>query len=146
MRKVVALACVLAVSGSSVMAQQGDPIRQRQALMKNNQDQLRTLTAMARGQSAFDTAVVQRALQTVEQNAQRIPALFTPNSFQGETNALPVILEQKADFDARAMKLGQDARAAQTRIRDQASLQAEIQAIGQNCGGCHQTYRKRMPQ
>lgn len=143
MRKtIVALVGVALMAGTAVVAQQTDPIRQRQALMKNNQEQLRTLTGIARGQAAFDAAVVRTALQRLEQNGAQTPPLFPPNSQTGETNALPVIWQQKADFDARAMKLSQDARAAQSRVTNPATLQAELQVIGQNCGGCHQVYRK----
>jgi cytochrome c556 len=54
-----------------------------------------------------------------------------------------VIWEHKADFDARSAKLAQDAKAAQGRIMDQAGLQAVIQSVGQNCGGCHEIYRRK---
>jgi len=140
---VIAALGVLVVSSLVVLAQSGDPITQRQNLMKNNQEQLRALTAMARGQVPFNAATAQAALQRLEQNASQTPALFPAGSHQGKTAALPVIWERKADFDARAVKLQQDARAAQGAVTDQASLQAAIQRVGQNCGGCHDTYRRK---
>ena len=144
MRKTtIAAAGVLMISGIGVLAQQGDPITQRQNLMKNNQEQLRLLTGMSRGQVPFNPATAQAALQRIEQNAQQTPALFPAGSQQGKTDALPVIWERKADFDARASKLQQDAKAAQTGITDQASLQPVVQRVGQNCGGCHETYRRK---
>jgi cytochrome c556 len=70
MRKTIILAAgVLMLSGIRVLAQQGDPIYQRQALMKNNQEQLRALTGMARGQAPFNAMTAQAALQRIEQNA-----------------------------------------------------------------------------
>jgi cytochrome c556 len=147
MRKtMVALACIALSTGTAVMAQQSEPIRQRQALMKNNQEQMRTLTGIARGQVPFDANVVQTAMQRLEQNATQIPPLFPPNSQSGETAALPVIWQQKADFDTKAMKLAQDAKTGVTRVTNPATLQAELQALGQNCGSCHQVYRKPQPQ
>ncbi|MBM1169637.1 c-type cytochrome [Microvirga arabica] len=144
MRKTtVVSASVLMLSGLGVLAQQSDPIRQRQNLMKNNQEQMRALTGMARGQAPFNAATAQAALQRIEQNARQVPALFPTGSQQGKTDALPVIWERKADFDARAVKLEQDAKTAQTGITDQASLQAAVQRVGQNCGGCHETYRRK---
>jgi cytochrome c556 len=146
MRRIVtATASVLLMSGFGVLAQQGDPIAQRQNLMKNNQEQVRTLSGMARGQAPFNAATAQAAFQQIEQNARQTPALFPAGSQQGKTAALPVIWERKADFDARATKLEQDAKAAQTGITDQASLQAAVQRVGQNCGGCHETYRRKDP-
>ncbi|WP_457090742.1 c-type cytochrome [Microvirga sp. P5_D2] len=144
MRKtVVVVAALSIVSGLGVVAQQGDPITQRQNLMKSNQEQVRLLTGMARGQAPFDAARAQAAFQTIERNAEQIPALFPAGSHQGKTAALPVIWERKADFDAHAAKLAQAAKAAQTRVTDQAGLQAVIQPVGQSCGGCHETYRKK---
>lgn len=144
MRKTVfVLAGALAVGGLGVMAQQGDPITQRQNLMKNNQEQLRLLTGMARGQAPFDAARAQAAFQAIERNAEQAPALFPPGSHQGKTAALPVIWERKADFDARSAKLAQDAKAAQGRVTDQSGLQTVIQSVGQNCGGCHEVYRRK---
>ncbi len=144
MRKaLVAVAGVLAAGGIGALAQQEDPIRQRQDLMKNNQEQVRLLTGMVRGQVPFDATRAQAALQAIERNAQHIPVLFPVGSQTGKTGALPIIWERKADFEARAAKLEQDARAAQIGITDQASLQAAVQRVGQNCGGCHETYRKK---
>jgi cytochrome c556 len=146
MRRIaIAAVGVLTMSGFGVLAQQGDPIEQRQNLMKNNQEQVRTLSGMARGQAPFNAATAQAAFQRLEQNARQTPALFPAGSHQGKTAALPVIWERKADFDARAAKLEQDAKAAQTGITDQASLQAAVQRVGQNCGGCHETYRRKEP-
>src|SRR5690349_6238294 len=103
MRKTVVTALiVLAASGLGVLAQSGDPIAQRQNLMKNNQEQVRALTGMARGQVPFNAATAQAAFQRVAQNAQQIPSLFPPGSQHGKTAALPAIWERKADFDAHA--------------------------------------------
>lgn len=143
MRKAGAAACLLSVGAVAAMAQ-GDVVSQRQALMKNNQENLRALLAVSRGQAPFEAAKVQVALQALEQNAQRVPALFPANSLGGETNALPVIAERKADFDGLAVKLQRDARSGQA-ATDQATLQPAFQAIGQTCNGCHETYRKKMP-
>ena len=142
-RTVIVAAGVLMLSGLGVLAQQSDPIRQRQDLMKNNQEQLRALTGMARGQVPFNAATAQAAFQRIEQNARQIPGLFPAGSQQGKTDALPVIWERKADFDARAVKLEQDAKAIQAGITDPTSLQAAIQRVGQSCGGCHEVYRKK---
>jgi cytochrome c556 len=147
MRKTaITVACALMASGLQVTAQQGDPIRQRQDLMKSNQESLRPLLGMSRGQAPFDARVVQTAFATIEQNAKRTPALFPNNSKEGKTDALPVIWERKADFNARAAKLEEDARSAQAAAKDQASLQAQMQVVGRNCGGCHEVYRRKETQ
>ncbi len=144
MRKtVIAAATVLIASGLGVLAQSNDPVAQRQSLMKNNQEQVRALTGMARGQVPFNAATAQAAFQRIAQNAQQIPGLFPPGSNRGKTEALPTVWERKADFDARAAKLEQDAKAAEAGLTDQAGLQAAVQRVGQNCGGCHESYRRK---
>lgn len=142
-RTVIAAVTVLIASGLGVLAQSNDPVVQRQNLMKNNQEQVRALTGMARGQVPFNAATAQAAFQRISQNAQQIPGLFPAGSDRGKTDALPAIWQRKADFDARAAKLEQDAKAAQAGFTDQAGLQAVIQRVGQNCGGCHESYRRK---
>ena len=137
---------VLVASGLGAPAQQGDPIGQRQALMKNNQEQVRTLVGMSRGQVPFDPNRARAAFEAIGQNAERIPTLFPPDSQSGKTNALPAIWERKADFDAHAAKLGQDARAVQAGLTDTGSLQAALQRVGQDCGGCHESFRRKQVQ
>jgi cytochrome c556 len=144
MRKtVIAVLGALAASGLGVLAQSNDPILQRQDLMKNNQEQMRALTGMARGQVPFNAAAAQAALQRIAQNAQHIPALFPAGSHQGKTAALPAVWERKADFDAHATMLAADADAARSAITDQASLQAALQRVGRSCGSCHEPYRRK---
>jgi cytochrome c556 len=142
-RTVIAAVTVLIASGLGVLAQSNDPVVQRQNLMKNNQEQVRALTGMVRGQVPFNATTAQAAFQRIAQNAQQIPGLFPAGSDRGKTDALPAIWQRKADFDARAAKLEQDAKAAQAGITDQASLQAAVQRVGQNCGGCHESYRRK---
>ena len=99
MRKtVIAALGVLIASGLGVLAQSGDPITQRQNLMKNNQEQMRTLTGMARGQAPFNAATAQAAFQRLEQNAQAIPAAVParlalrarPRLFRSSGSAKPI--------------------------------------------------------
>ena len=145
MQRIAIAAASVMMSGFGVLAQQGDVIEQRKNLMKNNQEQVRTLSGIARGQAPFNAATTQAAFQRLEQNARQTPTLFPAGSHQGKTAALPVIWERKADFDSRAAKLEQDARTVQASVTDQASLQAAVQRVGQNCGGCHETYRRKEP-
>ena len=72
------------------------------------------------------------------------PALFPDDSKTGgDTEALPAIWENKADFDARFAKFAKDASAASAAISDEASLKANAPAVFQNCGGCHEKYRAK---
>ena len=51
--------------------------------------------------------------------------------------------QNKADFDARLTKLATEAKAAEAKVTDLDSFKAQFTEVQKNCGGCHQTYRKR---
>jgi len=142
-RAVIVLAGLVALSEMEGMAQQDSVIRERQELMKDNQEQMRALTGMVRRQAPFSIATAQAALQQIGQNARQIPSLFLADQEPGPTAALPIVWERKDDFDARAAKLERSAVDALTRISDLEELQAAIQRIGQNCSGCHEIYRRK---
>jgi cytochrome c556 len=56
---------------------------------------------------------------------------------------LPPIWENKADFNAKLAKLAAESKAAGDATKDLDSFKAQITEVRKNCGGCHQTYRKR---
>ena len=68
--------------------------------------------------------------------------LFNERGDPGKTGALPAVWETKANFDSIAAKLTQDATTAMATIKDDATLKSELPKVLQNCGTCHQTYRK----
>ena len=72
-----------------------------------------------------------------------MPGLFPDTSKTGgETEALPKIWDDMADFKARFQKFGEDAKTADASVKDLDSFKAAIGNIGKNdCGACHQTYR-----
>ena len=56
---------------------------------------------------------------------------------------MPAIWENKADFEAKLAKFGADAKAAEAAVKDLDSFKAQFAEVQKNCGGCHETYRKR---
>ena len=131
--------------GITVVAAQSDPIAARKALMKANGDQAKIGTAMVKGEAPFDGAKVQTMFATFIDAAGKFGALFPENSKAGgDTEALPKVWEDKAAFDARLTKFGAEAKAAQTSVKDADSLKAVWGGFTKNnCGGCHETYRKK---
>ncbi len=143
MKRLAVSAVALALSASVVMAAGADAIKERRQLMKANGEATKPIVAMMKGQSPFDLATVQTALKTYLNAAEKMPALFPPDSKTGDTNALPAIWDNKADFDARFKKLGDDATADLAAITDEATFKATMPAIYKNCGGCHEKYRAK---
>ena len=146
-RMTFAALAVAASAGIAAAAVTGlEAIKERQDLMKADGDVSKPLVAMLQGKAPFDLAAVQKALKTYEDVASKGPALFPPDSKTGDkTQALPAIWEDdnKADFDARFKKFGQDAESALASIKDEASFKANIPAVFKNCGGCHEKYKAK---
>ena len=65
------------------------------------------------------------------------------NSKGGDTAALPAVWENKSDFTAKFAKFGADSKAAAAQVKDLDSFKAQMGEVGKNCGGCHNTYRKK---
>jgi cytochrome c556 len=103
---------------------------------------------MFKGEAAFAIAPVQAALKTMQEKSAVLPKLFPDDSKTGknaegkETRALPAIWENKADFEERMKKLGDDAKKAETGIVDEASFKTQFKDVMGNCSGCHKKYRK----
>lgn len=97
---------------------------------------------MAKGEAPFDLAKVQASLKTISEGAPKLAGLFPDDSKTGgDTQALPVIWEKKAEFEGLWKKLAADATAAAAAIKDEASFKTEWPKIGANCGGCHKVFR-----
>jgi cytochrome c556 len=134
---------VLAFAATALVAQ-SDPIAARKALMKANGDQNKVATEMLEGKRPFNVDEAKKVLATFAEAGEKAPALFPDDSKTGgDTAALPAIWENKADFQAKLAKFAQESKAASNATNDLDSFKIQITEVRKNCGGCHQTYRKR---
>ncbi len=141
MRIAVAAVALVALGATAVVAQQ-DPIAARKAMMKANGQAAGALAKMVKGEAAFDLATAKKSFATFEDAAAKMPALFPDNSKSGgETAATPKVWEDMADFKAKFVKFGEDAKAADASVKDLDSLKAAMGTLGKDCGGCHELYR-----
>ncbi len=137
----VAATAVVTLSATAVIAQQ-DPIAARQALMKENGKHAKLGAAMAKGEAPFDLAQAKEIFVTFEQSAGKMPDLFPDNSMTGhDTTASPKVWKDMAEFKAKFVKFGADAKAAQASVTDIASFKTAFASMGKECGGCHKEYR-----
>ena len=98
---------------------------------------------MFKGNAKFDLAKVQAAIKTIQEKAAIIPKLFPDDTKSGgDTEALPAIWDNKADFEERFKKLADAAKTAETTITDETTFKTEWPVLGGNCSGCHKKYRK----
>jgi cytochrome c556 len=141
MRKLVLAISMLALAGSAALA---DPILDRQALMKERGKIAGGLSNVVQGSEPFDAASVLAALQALQVNAEKldVEALFPAGSDAGDTTASPKIWQDMTGFKATEDKFLADVKAAvEAAPADADALKAQFNAIGSDCGTCHQTYR-----
>jgi cytochrome c556 len=130
--------------GATALVAQTDPIAARKALMKTNGDQNRVATEMLEGKRPFNLDEAKKVFVVFAEAGEKAPALFPDNSKTGgDTAALPPIWENKADFNAKLAKFASESKAAGDATKDLDTFKIQITEVRKNCGGCHQTYRKR---
>lgn len=142
--RILALAAGLALASvATVSVAQNDPIKEREELMEGIGDAAKVVGPMLQGKAPFDAAKAGEAFTLISKNAAEFPNHFPEGSDKGKTEALPAIWENKADFEARAKKLSEDAAAAAAAAAtgEDAFKAAGGQAFS-NCKGCHEKYRK----
>jgi cytochrome c556 len=138
------LGVVVLAFGATALVAQTDPIAARKALMKTNGDQNRVATEMLEGKRPFNLDEAKKVFVVFAEAGEKAPALFPDNSKTGgDTAALPPIWENKADFNAKLAKFASESKAAGDATKDLDTFKVQITEVRKNCGGCHQTYRKR---
>ena len=144
MMKRIALAAVIAGLGITAVVAQGDPIAARKAVMKENGAQSRIARDMIEGKQPFNLDAAKKVLVTFASVHDKTKNLWPDTSKTGgDTASLPAIWENKADFDAKLAKFSADAKASEAKVTDLDSFKVVIGDIGKECGGCHNTYRKK---
>jgi cytochrome c556 len=143
MRRIVLAFVAAAIGATAVMAQNVAVIDERQKLLKDMSKATKPVGAMFKGEAEFDLAQVKAALKAIQETAPRLPPLFPEDSKTGsDTEALPVIWDDKADFEDRFKKLADAAKAAEASIIDEATFPDTWKQVMGNCSGCHKKYRK----
>ena len=140
--RILLAAFAVACSAGAVLAQ-SDPVKERESLMKQNDEHAKVVVPMMRGQRPFDAKAVDAAFAQWAETAQKLPSLFPDNAKTGGDNrASPKIWENKKDFEEKAAEFGK--AVAENRAKAVASLdglKAAIPVVGQACDNCHKPYR-----
>ncbi len=142
MMRVLAVASLIALGATAVMAQNAAGIAARKDVLKTFGAATKEPGAMIKGDAPFDAAKVKASLKTFEEGSVKLKGMFGDDTKTGETATLPAAFENKADLMAKFDKLAADAKAAAGAIKDEASFKSEWPKVVSNCGGCHKAYRK----
>jgi len=120
----------------------GDPVADRQRLMKLNGASWKDVQDKVKAGQIEAVAV---NAETLAMNAEHIPALFPKGSLTDKSKAKPDIWEKFPEFEAAAKNLetkSVELRDA-ARAKDQAKVEALVKDFGRNaCGTCHQPFRQ----
>lgn len=119
-----------------------DPIEEREEIMKERSQILRTLGPIAQGRAPFDADTVLAALEQLNTNAQAhdIEALYPEGSEGGDaTAAVWSDRDRFVELDAEYRAAVQAAVAAAP--QDEQIFRGVFQPIASTCGTCHETFR-----
>jgi cytochrome c556 len=143
MRRASIIVAAFILGATAVAAQNVAVIKERQDHLKAIGDAVKPVGAMYKGEADFDLAKVQAALKVIQEKAPLLPPLFPEDSKTGnDTEALPIIWDEKADFESRYKKLGEAAKAAEASITDEETFPDTWKEVMGNCSGCHKKFRK----
>jgi cytochrome c556 len=140
LRTVLAVAAI--TIGVSAVVAQSDPIAARKGLMKDMGAATKTGAQMAKGEIPYDQSKANSVFTTYIDVSAKMPDLFPATSKTGgETTASPKIWDDNAGFKAAFTKMSNEAKAAQSSVKDLDSFKGAFGGLTKNCGGCHETYR-----
>ncbi len=147
----LAMGILVGCTQDKEMAQSpGKVIKERRALMQNNNKSFKVIKAFAKSGKGKAGAVRDAAV-AVAWNAAQIPGLFPKGTSLkdgvGQTRAKPEIWAKWADFEAAAGKL----KAAGENLAkvaaggDAGAIKSAGGAVMKSCGGCHNSFRGPRP-
>lgn len=143
MHRLLFAAALFALGVTAGVAQNVPVIKDRQSHFKKMGDAVKPVAAMYKGERDFELGPVQEALRTIAEKAEILPTLFPDDAQKGgDTEALSVVWQEKADFEARFKKLGASVKAAEAVITDEDTFLDNWRDVVGNCSGCHKKFRK----
>jgi cytochrome c556 len=137
----VALAAFGCATSRTTTMGSGDPVAERQRLMKNNGANWTDIQNKVKAGHVEAVAVNAEAIAL---HAQRIPLLFPEGSLTAKSKAKPDIWQRWSEFQAAAKNLENRAGTLrnQALAKDAAAVQATIATFGRDaCGTCHTPFR-----
>ena len=143
----VALLCAIQLFDAHLVAAQQDGATPGQSQMKGNNDAIGVLVAMAKGDKPYDQAAIDAALARLDECARKLPTLYPESlrSAKADTrfSPSPKVWDDKAAFAAQISSFSAAVTNAKSKTRDIEGLKSTVNAIGKECGDCHQTFRLR---
>ena len=148
MKRIVVAMGTLLLATSVVVAQQEVAVQQQNQMKAQGKSMYGVLLKMVKGETPYDQAAVNTALNELEASVGKIPTVFTTNPKEDVVNASfgssQKIWQNKADFDAKVPPVTKTIAEVKGTVKDGASLKVAFDAIQAKCTDCHETYRVKL--
>jgi cytochrome c556 len=119
-------------------------VKERMDLMKALQKDMKTISAMLKGENPLDQALLQERAEAIAKAADIMVTLFPEDGTQGITEAKSTIWDNWDDFINEADAMGLAAQNLSQVAQDQsnrASLSQPFRELSLTCSSCHDSYR-----
>ena len=120
-------------------------VKERMDLMQVLGDRMKTIGAMAKGQTPLDSQTMAKAARDVADIAPTLPGKFPKGSLEKPSVALPAVWENWERFEQLSTDLGTTAGTLSEAASggDQRAILQNFIAVGKVCSACHSDFRKK---
>ncbi|ODC03405.1 hypothetical protein BFW38_07425 [Terasakiispira papahanaumokuakeensis] len=139
----IAAACITTSGTVFAEMKPDDAIEYRQSVFEVGRFQFGGMAAMLRGEQDWNTPAFTEHAKVLATIAPLLRTGFSVESHEGDTDALPKIWREKAEFDellnsyiSDAEKLYQIAQQG-----DENAMKQQFKATARHCKACHDDYR-----
>lgn len=139
----VPLFCLLTLAGAE--AQDVDAVIQyRQKVMAGHGNNISSIGDIMKNKLSHASTQITLHAKILAEYSGLIEGAFEKNLSTGATDAKPEIWENWDDFLAKAKALGEAATKLSEVAQDgdMRAIMTQVQAVGDTCRGCHDSYRK----
>ena len=136
----MSILCVLFISTSNAQLSVEDNIKGRQALLSKNYSTAKRVQSFS---SKGDFQKAKKLIIEMSENYEVLINMFPENTQEGfNTEALPIIWQEKESFDALMKKSSTDMIKLASLIEGTEDIRATLkQLMWSNCKACHSKYR-----
>jgi cytochrome c556 len=138
--------CVLAMAAACLPSAAHDHatgvVKERMDMMEVMAKRLKAIRERIDGKR--DLAAIKADAEAIASHAPHLVHLFPPGSTQKPTDARGAIWQNWSDFERKATALEVESKKlVNTSANDLAALGAQVRAVSEACGACHEKYRTK---
>jgi len=146
MRAVAVALCALVVAAACLPSAAHDHatgvVKERMEMMEVMAKRMKAIRERIAGKR--DLAAIKADAEVIASHAPHMVHLFPPGSTQRPTEAKRTIWQNWPDFERKAVALeAESKKLANMDPNNLDALSAQVRAVSQACGACHESYRTR---